>query len=254
MPKKTKKRTTKRAAPEPVAELLPPAEPTLQPQAPEPEPVKATGIMGLFTSPAVAESSTPSATPSASSSISAEQVAELASVPDTIGGEAAAPGAPATPGAGELDEMVEFLQSMGIDEDDMQEWLSEGCEFLAERFKSEHWKLTDRQGRMLAKPYTACANKLWIKMLDWLPDFLSNLAKASPEAAAMVISTAVVFGPKVAKQFVLSRSRKELPKKSAEDKPQQVKEVPKPKPAAPAKGEIEDDEANLGFATAEATS
>lgn len=197
----------------------------------------------------------PSATPSASSSISAEQVAELASVPDTIGGEAAAPGeaAAAAPGAGELGEMVEFLQSMGIDEDDMQEWLSEGCDFLSEKFDSAHWKLTDRQGRMLAKPYTACANKIWIKLLDWLPDFLSNLAKSSPEAAAMVISSAVVFGPKVAKQFVLSRSRKELPKKPAEDKPQQVKEVPKPKPAAPAKGEIEDDEANLGFATAEAT-
>jgi hypothetical protein len=218
--RKPKKRTTKtKAAKEPEAQPLPPADPTLEAAAvPAPEPEKKTILGSLFSSEAAVESSAPSNPPS---TISSEQQAELNAVPDSIGGTNAdkADAAGHALGSGDLGEMVEFLQSMGIDEDDMQEWLTEGCDFLSEKFKSDHWKLSDRQGRMLAKPYTAVANRLWVKILDWLPGFLGDLAKSSPEAAAMVISTAIVFGPKVAKQVVISRTRKAVPTK---DKPKTI--------------------------------
>jgi hypothetical protein len=208
--KRKKAKARKPKAEKPLSQPLPEAEATLIQEAPAPESPKPTILQGLFGSQSAPESANPS---TISSEVTAEQSAELRSVPDVIGGD---PQGGDEPGdelsAGELAETVSLLREMGFEEQDVIDLLGEGFEWLAERFDSEHWKLSERQGRLLGRPATKCANKLWLRVLDWLPDFLANLAKSSPEAAALVVASAIVVFPKVGKQVVISRTKKAQPK------------------------------------------
>ena len=103
---------------------------------------------------------------------------------------------------GMLDELGDFL------EDDVKDVLEEAFEFLAEYFGSDHWKLTPRQQRMLARPVSRLLNHLWSKLKDKLPEMLSNLAETTPGVAGLIIAVPIVVGPKVMKQVAIRRERK----------------------------------------------
>jgi hypothetical protein len=89
--------------------------------------------------------------------------------------------------------------------------LEELFEYLAERFDSDHWKLTERQGRMLGKPAAILANSLWQKLCVYLPDILGNWVRNTPGAAAFLMTAGIVIGPKVMQQARLNRERKAIP-------------------------------------------
>jgi hypothetical protein len=107
----------------------------------------------------------------------------------------------------------EFLQGLiSFSEEDVRGVLEEGFDFLAERFNSEHWKLTERQSRMLGRPTTELLSSLWTKLSFLLPDQLMQWCSSTPGLAGFVLVSSIVIGPKVAQQWSITRQRKSLPR------------------------------------------
>jgi hypothetical protein len=172
------------------------------------------GLKNLV-SPPVADSSAGSATPSETSSeLPPETEVELAAVPDVIGPEPGAMGAEsaaatqAAPAGGEhlsADTFSSLLDAIAFEEQDVQDTLGEIFDYLAERFESDHWKLTERQMRMLGRPTAQLLNSIWTKLRTRIPDILAKWCEDTPGATAFCLAFGLVVVPKVTKQFVLSR-------------------------------------------------
>ena len=76
------------------------------------------------------------------------------------------------------DELREMMSAFAFEEEDVKEELAELCDWISEYAKSDHWKLSERQKRMLGRPVTLLLNSLWAKLSDYLPVFLQSGATA----------------------------------------------------------------------------
>jgi hypothetical protein len=187
------------------------------------------GLNNLFKPQSQAEPEAPQAAPSKPSlessafePLSAESERILASVPETIGGgEADDPGGPAD--VPNQDPIAALMAQVAFDPQDVQDTLAEMFDWMAERFQSDHWRLTERQARMGGRPAAMMLNAIWTKLQSYIPDMLSKWCEATPGATAFFLWAGIVVGPKAMKQFSLSRERSKA-------KPR----VPAPQPAAPA--------------------
>ncbi len=131
----------------------------------------------------------------------------LSSVPQTISDtlETAEQG-PAQPG--ELDPVAGLMAMVAFEEEDVRDTLCELFEWLSERFKSNHWKLTERQARMMGKPGTMLVNALWQRLQTYLPDVLGRWCETTPGALAFLTACGLVVAPKIMEQVRISRERK----------------------------------------------
>jgi hypothetical protein len=138
----------------------------------------------------------------------------LDAIPDHIG-DAAADEPRITEAAQEGDETREtiasLLDAVAFEEQDVQETLEEFFDFLAERFQSDHWSLTERQSRILGRPTAQLANAIWVKLKLRIPDILARWCESTPGATAFLMAAGIVIVPKVTKQIHISRARKRSP-------------------------------------------
>lgn len=182
-----------------------------------------------------------SSTPSSESPLTPEAERILAAVPETIGD------APLGDGigiAGEIEEpnpIAGLMAAIAFEEQDVKDTLSEMFDWMAERFQSEHWKLTDRQVRILGKPTAQLLNSLWAKLNVILPDILARWCDDTPGATAFILACGIVVGPKVGKQIRLSRAKSKAnaaakmvaPGQSHGPAPAPARPQPAPQPARP---------------------
>jgi hypothetical protein len=147
----------------------------------------------------------------------------LAGVPETIGDDQgdAAPGPVEVPDA---DPIAALMAQVAFEPQDVQDVIEEFFDWMAERFQSDHWKLTERQSRMLGRPAAQLANSLWQKMQSYVPDILSKWCEETPGAMAFIVACGIVVVPKVSTQLALSRERAKA----------QAPNVPKPQPISAA--------------------
>ena len=156
----------------------------------------------------------------------------LRSVPESI--SEAEPEPEARPGIvfAETDEgaIADLLPDISFDPAEVAGVLEESFDWLAEKFDSAHWKLTERQSRMLAKPTAELLGSLYMKIGAFLPAILLGWCEATPGLMGFLLTSGIVVGPKVAVQFQLSRSRA----RAARNKvgPQRVPAPIRPTPAA----------------------
>lgn len=162
----------------------------------------------------------------------------LAAVPDVIG-DGSSPAPTGAPGdAGQLDDPVAALMAqVAFEEQDVKDQLEELFEWLAERFDSEHWKLTERQSRMLGRPTAQVLNSVWAKLCTLLPDIIARWCESTPGATAFIAACGLVVLPKALKQVAISRERRETERHKVQ-RPQPVAAashpfVPKVQPPEP---------------------
>ena len=171
------------------------------------------------------ESSEPSESSSTSEPLSPESERILASVPETIGGEAGESGAPVDAPA--EDPIAALMAQVAFEPQDVQDTLAEMFDWLAERFESDHWRLTDRQARMLGRPAAQLLNSIWTKLQAYIPDILSKWCETTPGATALILAAGIVITPKVMQQVSISRERAKVkprvpaPQSPAPPQPQQ---------------------------------
>ena len=96
---------------------------------------------------------------------------------------------------------------MAFEPQDVQDTICEFFEWMAERFDSDHWKLSERQARMLGKPSAILADAMWRKLTALLPDIIGQWCESTPGATAFLFAFGIVVVPKVKKQFTISRER-----------------------------------------------
>jgi hypothetical protein len=166
----------------------------------------------------------------AEGAVSPENLRLLASVPESIGGTVQdEAGAAAAPGA-EADPIASLMAQVVFEPQDVQDVLTEFFDWLALRAKSDHWQLSERQGRMLARPLATVLDSLWARLQVLLPDVLGRWCESTPGAMALLMAAGLVIGPKVAKQAAMVRARKKTVPMVKETKPDPVRA---PAPAAP---------------------
>lgn len=100
-----------------------------------------------------------------------------------------------------------MLPEIAFDPQDVQDVLREGFHWIAERFDSAHWELTESQARMLGKPTAQLLSTLYSR----LPAFLTSWCDSTPGLGALCVTGAIVIGPKVAQQVAISRERRKSP-------------------------------------------
>jgi hypothetical protein len=103
---------------------------------------------------------------------------------------------------------LDIEPSFHFDPEAVGEVLEEGFAWIAEKFGSEHWKLSDRQARMLKGPTSQLLGSLYAHIERMLPAFLERWADSTPGLMDFVFVFGIVVGPKVAKQLALSRERR----------------------------------------------
>jgi hypothetical protein len=133
----------------------------------------------------------------------------LRSVPESIG--EAEPEPEARPGIhfaeSDAEGLADLFPDIHFDPAEVGGVLEEAFDWIAERFESEHWKLSERQSRMLAKPTAELLGSLYLKLGSLLPSILMRWCEATPGLMGFILTSGIVIGPKVAVQFNLSRSR-----------------------------------------------
>lgn len=118
-----------------------------------------------------------------------------------LSGEADDPGGP-----GELPAGVgSALDVIKFSTEKTEKVLIEIFEWLAERFDSEHWKLSDNQVAMLGEPTAQLLGGVWSKLSEKLPDILTQ----TPGATAFLLACTIVVVPKAAQQVAVSRARRQ---------------------------------------------
>jgi hypothetical protein len=105
--------------------------------------------------------------------------------------------------------MQALMGAIAFEEQDVKDTLAELFDYLSEAFDSEHWTLTERQLRMLGRPTAQLLNSLWAKLKERIPDALANWCETTPGAMAFATAFGLVVVPKAAKQWNLSRERKQ---------------------------------------------
>jgi hypothetical protein len=128
------------------------------------------------------------------------------------GGEADDPGGPAdvSPERAMLSDMMPVI---AFEEADVRAVLEESFEWLAEKFDSGHWKLTERQSRMLGKPTAELLSGLYLRLREFLPDVLLNWCDSTPGLMGVLIAGTIVVAPKVKTQVGLSMQKKRQPRR-----------------------------------------
>ncbi len=199
--------------------------------------------------PEQSPSPSPQAAPSLSSSslptgsaetLSAEAEQLLAGVPETIGNVVEMPGGDQLPDAVEADPVAALMDSIAFEEQDVRDQVEELFEWLAEKFQSDHWKLSERQARMLGKPTAQLLNALWAKLKTRIPDILAQWCETTPGATAFLVAVGIVVIPKATKQLALSRERRRVPVKGQAAPPTPIRANTPPKPTGAA-GMIHDE-------------
>lgn len=164
------------------------------------------------------ESENPSSSDCSTSPDLPEEVErKLDAIPDVIGQEGEQPtGNP----SGEIarDDFSSLLDMIAFEEQDVRDLLEEAFDWLSEKFDSEHWKLSERQSRMLGRPTVMLMNSIWLKLRDRLPDVLLRWCESTPGAAAFITAAGIVIVPKVMTQVSLSKRKKLAPAQEGEKK------------------------------------
>ena len=143
----------------------------------------------------------------------------LASVPDVIGDDPAAAGGPVQAASETDDAIAQLMAHVAFEPQDVQDVIAETFDWLSERFKSDHWKLTDRQARMLGRPSAQLLNSMWAKLSAYIPDILSRWCEETPGATAFLLACGMVVVPKVMQQVSISRERSKAGTLAQEKKP-----------------------------------
>ncbi len=221
-----KKRAQKRQPRKSQSKPLPPPVELESEARKEPEPQKQNGFLesvgslfvsqpkespgpSVHSSPPQTENENHSSKSSGSgSALPADTERKLDAVPDVIGDDPIA----AQEGSASLsaDDFSSLLDAIAFEEQDVRDVLEETFEWLSERFESDHWKLTDRQARMLCRPTAQLLNSIWVKLRDRLPEVLARWCESTPGAAAFLTAFGIVVVPKAMKQVTLSRAKKKI--------------------------------------------
>lgn len=106
------------------------------------------------------------------------------------------------------DDIAGFIPEIQFSEEDVRAALEEGFDWLADKFHSDHWKLTERQSRMYGAPTTQLLSSVWSNLARFLPGWLSSMCETTPGLAGFIFASALIVGPKVAKQVSISRAAK----------------------------------------------
>jgi len=117
-----------------------------------------------------------------------------------------------------------MIPDINFDPVKVQRVLEEIFDWLAERFDSAHWKLTERQADMLGEPTAQLLTGVWQKLSLYLPDVLT----VTPGATAFLFACTFVVGPKLAQQMAITRSRRQ-----GAAQPQRKSASPGPVPVQP---------------------
>lgn len=107
-------------------------------------------------------------------------------------------------------ELRELMDQVAFEEEDVKEQLAELCDWIAESLKADHWRLSDRQKRMVARPLTILLNSLWARLSEFLPKFFAEWCERTPGLFGSVTACTIVFGPKLWKQIEINRQRRRL--------------------------------------------
>lgn len=133
--------------------------------------------------------------------------ASFAKIPDEVKDPATA--APAEENEFSADDLRELMQELDdFEADDVKETLVECFEALSEYFGSDHWKLSDRQARMMGKPVARLLNSFWKELCKILPELFRKMAERFPGFAGTMAAGAIVCGPKAVKQWRIARERR----------------------------------------------
>ena len=189
--KYTKRKSAVQAGPK--QRPLPPPIPIQGPQA---DPFE---IEGIFPNPGVGSQPSPaisSTEPRPGQPLSPEAESILSGI-DGIG-EAESSAGESGAAVGDLAGIIPQIR---FNAQTVEKVLREGFDWLADRFGSDHWKLTDNQAEMLGAPVADVLSSLFSK----LPDFLTRWCDTTPGLGALVVAGAVVIGPKVATQMAMVR-------------------------------------------------
>ena len=200
------------------ANLPPPIEPS-QPASPVDQQESnglLSGLTGLFSSPKPEASESESKTssiPFPAEHLSPESERLLAAVPDVIGddgpeGQALPPLAPGE--QGEVDELMQLVGDIDFQQEDIQYLAEQLFEMIAEMRQMEHWKLTDRQSKILARPLYRMVNAIWAKLVEKLPDYVTSI----PGLAGTCLALGIVAPPKILKDRSISIERAQTARKS----------------------------------------
>lgn len=247
--KKTGSHPRKKRQPKPAGNLPEPID-VAAARVAEKQPEKPEGLLSeigsLFNgadSPGAQEqSAAPSANSSTGSipdSLPPESERILAGVPETIGAEPDDPGAPADVPIND-DPIAALMAQVAFEPQDVQDVLAEFFDWMAERFASDHWKLTERQARMLGRPAAQMLNALWVRLQQYIPDILGRWCEETPGAMAFIVACGIVVAPKITRQVQISRERAKA-KPLVQDKPQPKPPQPQPiRPERPAYGIVFD--------------
>lgn len=167
-------------------------------------------------------------------------LAEIPALTPDVG----APGEDALlPDPGGIDDPVAALMAqVAFEEQDVRDTLCEFFDWLAVKFESEHWSLTDRQARMLGRPTAQLANSLWVRIQEFLPDVLARWCESTPGALGFLTAAGLIVTPKIMQQIKISRERRAKRTMLERDqRPQGMPQAPAPVPAKPKSGIIIDE-------------
>jgi hypothetical protein len=161
----------------------------------------------------------------------------LSSVPPSIGESGTSgPEAP-IPFPSPQDPISALMAQVAFEPQDVQDVMAEAFDWLAERFESDHWKLTERQARMLGRPTAQLLNSMWARLAEFLPGILSRWCEETPGATAFILAASLIVVPKVARQVTISRERQKAdPRGSQTSAAGQKGAHPQPVPPRPKEG------------------
>jgi hypothetical protein len=134
-------------------------------------------------------------------------------------------GSSAAESAGDVEVLGAMMPDIAFDEQDVRAVLEESFAWLAEKFDSGHWNLTERQSRMLGKPTAELLSGLYMRIREFLPGVLLDWCDATPGLMGVLIAGSIVIVPKVKTQVQLSMQKKRQPKR--------VTQMPRTSPMPP---------------------
>ena len=185
--KPRRRKKTRRQKPQSVAPLPPPI-PVADVHPAQPQNV-------IPFSAGSAPSLTPICDPRPGDPLTNEQEHILADVPQFIGdapqAESGAQGGADEPGESG-DAVASLMAQIAFEPQDVQDTICEFFEWMAERFDSDHWKLSERQARMLGKPTAILADAMWRKLTALLPDIIGQWCESTPGATAFLFAFGIV--------------------------------------------------------------
>jgi hypothetical protein len=218
--KKITRRSPLQLQPLTITEVEPEAhgEPQSEPPAEKPSGFLASLKESLLGPSEPSQSESPSPSDSAIGSTDPETEKLLAKVPDVIeesttedGGEE-----PSITSA----QLSALIEDIAFEEQDVKDTLAELFDWISDYFGSDHWKLTERQIRMLGRSTFQLVNSLWAKLRMRLPDIIANWCESTPGAAAFLLACGLIVVPKGVKQWQMGLKPKAKPTDQQRNAPQ----------------------------------